>query len=484
MSENHFYNDDFDFENLIKQKSDQFKMYPSAQAWKGIHSALHTPLSWYVTGLFLLTAAISLYVLDPFTPSSKTLAQQKPQKSQSSKKTTTSEENRILPFSQSAISPNLKVRKKISNLDVDDDSDDSTLDETIASNDFTPVLSTVSLEEISKEQFGKLSLQRNSNIEKTTAKVIPITSSLRSSPISLERQEAIEADIENISTKETKDVSNNPVFATPDPILTDEDVTNQMFLSKNISIAKPKISKSRWQISVSPTMNFRLLRNSTEVITASNNQVIPIALKVKGDVNQYVKHMPAVGMEIGSLYLFSINPRWSVKVGGQFNFSRYYIQAFNTNVPEIAKINLGTSPAGIGTTPITTYSKIRNLSGNSYKGIQNQYYQIAAPVGLEYVLLGKRKLQLNLAGTLQPTFLLNRNSYLITTDYKNYTRQPSLVRQWNLNTSGEAFISYKATHYKFQLGPQFRYQLFSTFEQKYPIKEYLMEYGVKFAVTR
>jgi hypothetical protein len=88
------------------------------------------------------------------------------------------------------------------------------------------------------------------------------------------------------------------------------------------------------------------------------------------------------------------------------------------------------------------------------------------------------------AGTFQPTYLLNRNSYLITTDYKNYTREPSLVRRWNVNAGVETYVAYNTGTVRWQLGPQFRYQMLSTYQNKYPIKEYLMEYGFKIGVSK
>lgn len=107
------------------------------------------------------------------------------------------------------------------------------------------------------------------------------------------------------------------------------------------------------------------------------------------------------------------------------------------------------------------------------------------PIGVEYKVLGSEsKLQLNIAATIQPTYLLNRNSYLITTDYKGYMRQPSLVRRWNANGGLETYVSYHTGSVRWQVGPQFRYQLLSTYSRKYPIKEQLMEYGFKIGVTK
>jgi hypothetical protein len=53
-----------------------------------------------------------------------------------------------------------------------------------------------------------------------------------------------------------------------------------------------------------------------------------------------------------------------------------------------------------------------------------------------------------------------------------------------VNAGVEAYVGYNTGTVRWQLGPQFRYQLLSTYENKYPIKEYLMEYGFKIGVTK
>jgi hypothetical protein len=47
-----YYTDDF--EQLIRQKADQYKMYPSDHVWKGVHKALHGRRRWYWAGTAVL----------------------------------------------------------------------------------------------------------------------------------------------------------------------------------------------------------------------------------------------------------------------------------------------------------------------------------------------------------------------------------------------------------------------------------------------
>ena len=56
MKENNFYSDEF--EQLIREKTEQYKMYPSEQVWKGIHSSLHTKRKWFIGSMSLLVTGI------------------------------------------------------------------------------------------------------------------------------------------------------------------------------------------------------------------------------------------------------------------------------------------------------------------------------------------------------------------------------------------------------------------------------------------
>src|ERR1700748_1707705 len=56
MKENNFYSDDF--EQLIRGKTEQYKMYPSENVWKGVHNSLHTKRKWFIGSMALLVTGI------------------------------------------------------------------------------------------------------------------------------------------------------------------------------------------------------------------------------------------------------------------------------------------------------------------------------------------------------------------------------------------------------------------------------------------
>jgi hypothetical protein len=255
----------------------------------------------------------------------------------------------------------------------------------------------------------------------------------------------------------------------------------QEYAVYDLSPFKPQ--RVSWQISFAPTMNYRKLTGRDNANMQSSARNIPIALSIEGDLDKLVNHKPALGFELGSYVVYSLSHNLALKGGLQFNYSRYEIQAYSS-ATERATIALNSINGLSSPSSISNLTQLRNFGGYAVQEIQNQYFQLSVPLGVEINILGSKKLQLGVAGTVQPTYLLNRNTYLISSDYKNYTKEPSLVRRWNVNTSAETFVSYKTAGLKWQAGPQIRYQLFSSYTDKYPIKEYLIEYGVKIGVTK
>ncbi len=56
MKESNFYSDDF--EQLIRDKTEQYKLYPSENVWKGVHSSLHTKRKWFIGSMAFLVTGI------------------------------------------------------------------------------------------------------------------------------------------------------------------------------------------------------------------------------------------------------------------------------------------------------------------------------------------------------------------------------------------------------------------------------------------
>lgn len=237
-------------------------------------------------------------------------------------------------------------------------------------------------------------------------------------------------------------------------------------------------NKFSYQLYIAPSVSYRNLLEDYSIIKENNGG--PVALNYVADVNKVVRHKPGTGIEVGVSFMYNVTNTVRIKSGFQFNMRQYSIEAYKS-ATELASIALLRNNR-IDTVNTLTY--YRNSNGYSSTELVNRYFQLSMPLGVEWQVIGNSKIQLNIAGTIQPTYLLNRNAYLLSTNFKNYAESPAMIRQWNLNSNIEAFISVKAGDLKLQLGPQLRYQPYSTFIPQYPIKEHLMDYGVKFGVSR
>ncbi len=131
-----------------------------------------------------------------------------------------------------------------------------------------------------------------------------------------------------------------------------------------------------------------------------------------------------------------------------------------------------------------TLSVFRNYSGFSKTWLKNQHIMMSFPIGAEIKLIGNDNISLNIAGTIQPTVVINNQAYMISTNMRNYAKAPSLYREFNVAGGAEAFLSIKRKSLRFNVGPQFRYQLISSYKKPYPISEHLTDYGLKVSIGR
>ena len=244
-----------------------------------------------------------------------------------------------------------------------------------------------------------------------------------------------------------------------------------------------KIKKNAsWQIYATPTMGYRRLNGEASrsvyqysVFSLSTNAVFA------RNVKDAVTHKPGMGFEIGTAMFYPLSKKLNFKAGLQANYNHYQIEAFNA-VPEVA--NYGMNNYAFGSYPISAVSFYRNNGGYSPAILRNEHYMISMPVGVDYEIAGTKKLNFSLASTIQPTYVFANYSYLLSTDLKHYAKEPKLNRRWNMNAAIEANLNMQKGGFKWSIAPQFRYQMLSSFKSKYPIKENLMDLGIKIGVIK
>jgi len=248
------------------------------------------------------------------------------------------------------------------------------------------------------------------------------------------------------------------------------------------SAIKPvhKKNKISFQVFFTPTVSYRKLSENKAYLNATPQTNATINYAVLYNVNDAVTHKPDMGVELGFTAKYPVSKNMKLRGGVQFNVSRYDIKAFNYPT-EVARIALNNSSLGVDYVGAAT--NYRNFGGGKVDWLQNKYFQLSAPIGAEIKLAGNNNTSFGIAGTVQPTYVLGDRAYMISTDYKNYTEVPWLMRRWNMNTSFETFVAYSTGKLNWQVGPQIRYQVFSSFVTEYPVRENLFDFGLKVGVS-
>jgi hypothetical protein len=459
-----------DFEQYVKRNADQYRMIPSEKVWKGINNALHTRRRWYGIGLgllLLLTAVSVTWVMVSYPVSKKQeltatkniLPGSTEQPSPGSVSKSPSEEiSKLLAFNNFDQPDNTSVSRPddVQPLDIPENNTESL----IAENKLNEPLIAAPLEKAP----GAVAPDKKAG---NSHGIFDLTNQPESfNPVvSDERSPA----------NKIKDLPGKTAVRSEERYfpLTIESVVNAYHAKK---IRKHLI----WQLYFTPTVSYRKLTENKSYQEGSSPfepAVYPFA-SLTG-VNKAVVHKPDLGLELGFTTRYPLTKNLNLRGGLQFNINRYDIKAFVYN-GEQATINLS---GGNGNNSVTAWTYYRNYNGYKSDWLKNFYFSVSAPLGAELKLFGNDKTNFGIAGTVQPTYILSDRAYLISTDYKNYAEVPWLIRHLNVNTSFETFISYTTHRTKWQVGPQVRYQVLSSFQNKYPVKENLFDFGLKVGVT-
>jgi hypothetical protein len=444
--DHNFYNNDF--EKFLKQKADQYKMYPSDRVWDNIYSSLHGRKKWLVFGLTLLFVASSLFigkqaVLYNYNRVATQLNKGPELMFSSSRRAVTRNAHQYILSTR--LKPANRVRPDYIGTIV------QPLEKNTATSDISALIN-----------------KNDTKIAQVSTEAAPLVIENNLLPAAIS---AHAINLANTIPAEKQAGSDIDAATKPIPLKTNNAGDNEI-----AGVTPVKASPWFLQFYVSPIISYRRLSNQNQP-----DYNLPVSASYAGNINRYVHHEPAPGFEAGGKVLFKLSNSLSLYAGAQLNYSRYYIDAYKYHV-EKASIALKNSSRTPDT--VSGYTTIRNFSGYEPEQLQNQYWQFSVPIGMEIKLLGDKKLQLNVAGGVQPTFLISSNSYLISSDYKNYIQSPDLARSFNVHTNFEAFISYQTGGIKWQLGPQFRSQLLSSYSNQYRVHEYLTEFGIKFGITK
>ncbi len=485
---NQIYQDD-EFEQFLQDEVKQHRVYPSDHIWKNIRTQIHGYRAWPALtfiSLFIITALtlstlLNNHPIDHPLPVSVTQVNRSVAVNTSNTPApVTATEKNTQYFQQ--IAPEQITAETFADLRQDNPAA-AYQDEIVATN---------AIRDAAVIPAHSGSTERN--MEKATQKDLsalqlsqePGNAALLAIEADMAREEARMAELAKIT------VVPEPVTEIPAKILArkPDDHTSPDAFFKDFNFisnvpARNRNSKFGFQFYVTPSSSYRRLTDQKvkEIIqpAVAATQNIPLSQNATADINDVVRHKPALGLEIGFGLLYNMTSKLKFKTGLQLNVRQYYIETFQSLTNDLTSLTL-INYRGIET--INFYSPYNNNTGYRKTQLDNRVYQLSVPIGIQWDVIQGKHIGINAEGSVQPTLALNTNTYLLSTDYKHYTNGNDLIRKWNINTSVGFNITYKAGATLFTVGPQVRYQHLPSYSNLYPIKEYLLDYGIRLGITK
>ncbi len=516
--EREFYTDEF--EQLLKEKSDQFRMYPSKRVWHSIYNDLHPSRRWpsAAISIFLITTLMFIGYLNTgdnkvnsrFNETNTDQISNKTDNNQSNKTTkhnyktnanqhfavnSTGKIYRDFNLSESEFlaytivknnRPNYLFSSVTSNA-----SEVNNIDKKVTDNGSKDLIQTMNTYIKSNQIYADLAATRkkakdlntiannksvdiyNRDKESVSTKTtVPTTAVVKPASTDLNSN-----DLNKTISNEEKSVVKNKLNAEVKSLTPEEKAWIENFTLQN----KPSQNKWKGRLAVdiyaTPAVNYRKLS------TNSKGSATPFA---NSDINNSISQKPGLGIETGIGLNYAFAKKLQLKAGIQFNYTNYNIDADQTNHPILTSILLNDPNTGF------SYSAARTSSiSNSYNSaalqpvtLHNRTYQISIPVGFAYKLSSHNNVDWFTGASIQPTYVFGGKANLISSDLKSYVSDPSSIRNWNLSMGFETYMNFKLSGYNLQIGPQVRYQFYSTYNKKVALIEKPYAVGLKVGLIK
>src|SRR5258708_4978238 len=476
MKESNFYSDDF--EQLIREKTEQYKVYPYERVWKGVHNSLHTKRRWFIGSMSLLvTGILFLAGRELIAQSGHTTVLRKPAPAAASVTEAAkpylvahTPHSTLASLHSSNTSSSASHRTNAAENDPVQEQDPGYKDISITlshpvidASDLSGWLSQVQLPDhapeitvIAARTTGADAARMPEDGLKTAAKPGAETASegltARGVLESLSANGAGPNRNARMNGRLAKNRSDGSAV-TGDGLLPDSVSTSGRASAAAIAevhdrqrvnwlhdyalntLPPPdKRGRTFFQLTLAPTINYK-----------SFNGTDPAFEKFSPGFSA-ISHSSSFGFEFGGSMLYRLTRNLSVKGGLQFNFVRFQITAYAAQDPSGQGIILETYFGHIADSMkrqanAGQQSNAPPSSPVTILTLNNDYYQLSAPIGFELRVLGNERLQFNLGATVQPSYLLGSTSYMLDQDYMKYSKQPNKYRKWNVSGGGEAFPS-------------------------------------------
>ena len=478
------------FEQSLKDQADQLNMIPSKRVWNGIYNNLHPGSSWPSGAMFFLFLFTILGIGHLNNTKKLSGINYQPQ----------SQSKIDSEFENELISPNESQKKSNSAKQ-----DLQNKPGTYFKGDFTANIQKIQhlkaniLDEFSVKTFDisaklislypdkmpdfssekiagvlKVPLDKMINNDIETEIFNPKATTTNSTAHSLYQ---IPEQRFNLNENESLNINSNLGRIESTEII-QTDISN--FITNN-RVYNEQVEKMSWLFYITPSLTTAtFLGKENQAISSNSNSS---SLIIRGNQNSIgMTYNSRMGFETGTEMSYTFWKKLQFITGIHFSYSGYNVVS-NQVHPTFATLVLKQETSGL------PYSKgymthYGNGQSQNQISLSNYSFQISIPVGLQQALFENKKIRIDIATTIEPSYVLNSNAFLISSNERYYVKDPELLRKINLSSHAGTFVTLKTQKFKWQLGPTVRYQLLSTYQKTYPVKEHLLDYGIRIGISK
>ncbi len=256
-----------------------------------------------------------------------------------------------------------------------------------------------------------------------------------------------------------------------------DNVIENNFSSYNSLVKLPK-HKKKSEISyyVTPSIGYRISQQEDKFKTNSPSTSTAAITSNYGTDDVALEDKTAFNFEFGSAVTKSVSKKIKLQAGIQINYTNYISKATSLNHPTqnvVAQRNVSAS-----------YKNMDYASAPGNVSLNKSTLQISVPLGITHTILGNENIKWNVGASIQPALVIAGSGYVLSADKKYYVSEKDLLNRFNVSASAETFLSIKAANgIKLNVGPQFRYQITSTYKKTYNYSENLYNIGLKIGIT-
>jgi hypothetical protein len=485
--------DMMDFEESLREHANRFTLTPTRKVWMGLYNDLHPGSKWpsKTMGLLLI---FSIIMVGNLNNGSKTIQTQLLSSSQNLSSNKEILQNHTIP-GQDINTANLQTRikkessfKNSGSAEIEPISERKNIDHQALNNSIITI--STSKEEATKPEQNSLS---NSLLLNTNKPTSVENNSIAASTPSIEVQSTammvelpkLQKDILKTGIESHENFINATESINPDSHIESAVVMNTeagevygQFSESSNKISLKKIRKSTWTFYLTPSVSSAWF-NAAPISQSSISNTSPLMVSA-ANIAGNRKYNSKLSLSAGASSSLPITDQLHFTSGVMLTYLGYQITS-NFVHPTFANLVLKDKT---GSTYLKSYITHYGVGlGYGQIHLSNYSFQFAVPLGLEYTLLENQKINWKIGSSVAPSVVIAAQSYILSSEGRNYVTDPNLARRFNLIANFETFFTFKSARIKWHIGPSFGYQTLSTFKYAYPEKEHLLDYGIKIGIS-